>query len=178
MTCTCPACGKKTAIEADVGDFPARCQRCGALLRRPQEDPSAGQSATSRALPVRTAPTTPKTVRVQHGVLAGLLISNSNPDADDRPVISRHGNTAAKNTQRLLRPESLREIARVTARQKALRKASLRGTFQALGALGTVAFLIAVALFVGALALEARALLQPSSTRADVLKSALHTCFP
>jgi len=173
MTCTCPACGRKTAIEADVGDFPARCQRCGNLLRRPAES-GAAESPSPRAVAVKAA--APKTVRIKQGVLAGMLISDSRPDEDAAPVARRASRTSSK--ERLLRPESLREIARVNARQKALRKATLRGTWETLGALGTVAFLIATALFIGALALEARSLLQPSSSRADVLKTALHTVQP
>jgi hypothetical protein len=178
MKCTCPACGKKTAIEADVGDFPSRCQRCGALLRAPGTTPSA--SGLPRGLPVRSRSAV-RPMRIKRGALAGLLISNSGPREEDLPTRVIHGSTYTAGgvaeipdterppSGRLLRPESLREIARASARQKALRRATLRGNHQALGLLGKMGFLLVAMLTVGALVLEARLMLNPATSRADVV---------
>jgi hypothetical protein len=180
MTCTCPACGKKTAIEADVGDFPSRCQRCSALLRAPAEAPAAG---LPRGLAVKGRPAA-RSTRIEQGVLAGLLISDSREERQDHGsrdeaprMIIRSGHASAVpvpeqgSPRRVLRPESLREIARVNARQKALRRAALRGNHQALGLLGKMGFALVVVLSLGALALEARVRLNPATAHADIIKS-------
>lgn len=185
MKCTCPACGKKTAIEADVGDFPSRCHRCGALLRAPGATTASTAAAQGlpRGLPVRSR-SSARPMRIKRGALAGLLISSSRPNDEDLPTPVIHGSTYSpgamaetspatpdQRPRRLLRPESLREIARASARQKALRRATLRGNHQALGLLGKMGFLLVAMLTVAALVLEARLMLNPATSRADVVRT-------
>jgi hypothetical protein len=174
MKCTCPTCGKTTAVEADVGDFPTRCQRCNALLRIAHKSAPARRPRSDRSDEPRARP-----ARIQQGALAGLLVSRSH-DTDAAPrIFHAHASSAApaasparSERRRLLRPESLREIARAAARQKALRRAELRSNHQALGVLGKLGFVIAAGLCIAALILEARVLLNPvAAAHADIVKT-------
>jgi hypothetical protein len=180
MKCTCPACGKTTAIEADVGDFPTRCQRCRALLRvphKPAGEVISGASRRTRREPSEAPEAPSRPARIEQGALAGLLISRSTPSHEE-PVRIIHAHSGTRpvaaerpGRRRLLRPESLREVARAAARQKALRRATLRGNHQALGFLGKLGFVVATGLCLVALLLEARLFLRPAIARADSIRT-------
>lgn len=178
MKCTCPACGRTTAVEADVGDFPTRCLRCGALLRIPNK-PAAHNPPSPQRRARREAPQSDGSdpMRIQNGALAGLLVSRSRRTDEENPRIIRASTAGRAPAEppprtRVLRPESLRELHRTRARQKALRKAALRGKHKTLGVLGKIGFVIAAGLGIAALILEARVLLNPATVRADVIKTA------
>ncbi len=148
MKIPCPRCGRGTVIDEDVGDFPTRCIRCGALvrLRREKSDPEDS--------PVELA----ASARISRGMLAGLLIRC----AEKPPgIIHAHGGAAVPSraaNRAVLRPESRREILRARARQQALRKAQLKGSQQALGALTWAGLALVILLGIGALALKGRTL--------------------
>ena len=173
MNVTCPTCGRGTAVEAEVGDFPTRCQRCGGLLRKPPptEQPAEPTGAI-RGLSLRR---TDPPGRIQRGALAGLLLARTSPAQDAAAVQTTSEAAAAPSTETantvviaqapvVLQPESRREIARVAARQKALRKAQLRGNLQALGAIGWLGLVVTGVLAISALVLQAHAMWQHPET--------------
>lgn len=170
MKVACPTCGRNTAIEVEVGDFPMRCQRCGGLLRRPAEGTAADRSAIRakrpRGLAVRLSVAPPAARR---GQLAMILSTRPSSDESPPPVIrTGPGAHAAVVEDKMPRPAL--SLAERRARQKALRRALLRGEMQALGALGWVglAFVASLALFV--LALQVHAIWKhPAPLRADTL---------
>jgi hypothetical protein len=180
MKVTCPTCGRGTTVEADVGDFPTRCQRCGGLLRKPPSpETPAESSGTVRGLSLRR---TEPPGRVERGALAGLLsarisVTQAAPAVESSSQITFEPSaataeasaTAVAEPPVTLQPESRREIARVAARQKALRKAQLRGKIQALGALGWMGLVVIGILAISALVLQAHAMWQhPEGTQANM----------
>jgi hypothetical protein len=154
MKASCPRCGRGTEIDSEAGDFPMRCQRCGALVRRGGKREEEGTDE----LPVR---------RIERGTLAGLLISRT---ADElAPAVIRAGSMAG-GAGSLLRPESRKAIARAAARQKALRQAELRASLQSFKALSWAGLGLVALLLMGAGALKARAMWRhPTPTHADTL---------
>jgi hypothetical protein len=66
-------------------------------------------------------------------------------------------------------PDQL-DLARATARLKALRRAELLGNFEALGVVSKAAFSVAILLAVLAATLGLRSMLRASPVRADVLQ--------
>ena len=159
MNIPCPRCGRGTAIEQDIGDFPNRCERCGALLRRPitsEVEEGAGSRVAAGG--------------IRQGALAGWLTRTSRPAP---AVVMAAGDAANCERQRtgVLRPESRRELARALARQQALEQARLRGRHQALGALTWAGMILAVLLGIGAAALKAHTWWQHASAgRTDILR--------
>ena len=182
MKVTCPTCGRGTLVDAEIGDFPTRCQRCGGLLRKPPTEAAAGPTGLIKGLSLRRAdPPGGPSARVARGTLAGLLSArqaaefapaaiNSLPPSAAVAVLDAPSFMASATAladpppaqQPVLRPESRREIARVAARQKALRRAQLRGNLQALGALGWLGLIVIGILVVSALVLQAHAMWQHS----------------
>lgn len=162
MNVTCPTCKRGTDIDSELGDFPVRCQRCGGMLRCSCE---GGPEGTARGMPLRPVgrPAAAGARRIQRGALAGLLISR--PEEIDPPVIHANGGAVAMAAvdmpaarQRILRPESRKEIARAHARQQALRRAELRGSYQALGALGWAGLAFVTVIAISAMVLQAQAM--------------------
>jgi len=154
----CPRCGRGTTLDSELGDFPTRCERCGALVRRRSE--SSGEAVAA-----------PASTRIQRGMLAGLLISRSDSPTiiHANPTASLRGTMSASHG--VLRPESKREVLRAKARQKAIARAELRGNQQALKALTWAGVVLIGLLGVSALALKARAMwIHPTPARADVLQ--------
>ncbi|HVT79621.1 MAG TPA: hypothetical protein VHM90_03100 [Phycisphaerae bacterium] len=157
MKASCPRCGRGTEIDKEAGDFPVRCTKCGALLRRSSKRAESDEAEAPAA--VR---------RIEHGTLAGLLIARSSHQESAPTIIraSRFGQAAvaalaadpSPSQHSILRPESRREIARAAARQHALRKAELRATLQSFGALGWAGLALIALLLVGAVALKAHAM--------------------
>lgn len=158
MKASCPRCGRGTEIDQEAGDFPMRCQRCGALVRRSakREEEADEPAAESR--------------RIERGTLAGMLISRSSNTLT--PAVIRAGTAVSSDEARsILMPESRRAIARAAARQKALRQAQLRATLQSFKALSWAGFGLIALLLIGAAALKARSLwLNPTPTHADTLR--------
>ena len=151
MKASCPRCGRTTAIDQEVGDFPTRCTNCGALLRR----------VTNAEIPDVNDPV-PQTRRIQQGALAGLLISQT-----PEPAMS----STSQSNPAILRPESRAEIARAAARQNALRKAQLRASMQSYSALNWAGLILIGLLMFGAMLLKANSLLSnPTPARADTLR--------
>jgi len=161
MQTPCPRCGCGTAIEDELGDFPMRCQRCGALLRRRAH--GEGLEVEEQAGRAVSAATT-----IRRGGLAGMLQRTPQEEA---AAVATHVATSEAHRAGVLRPESRREIARAHARQQALERARLRGSHQALGALTWAGLILAILLGVGAAVLKAHAWWQhPSSAHADVVR--------
>ena len=163
MKTPCPRCGRSTVIEEEVGDFPTRCGRCGAFLRR-RSKTAAGDA------PARSAGAARRGARPD--ALAGLLTRTARPRQDLMMAAGgAAAGTCAKPRTGILRPESRREIARAHARQQAIERANLRGNHQALGALTWAGMILAVLLGIGAAVLKAQALWQhPTPARADVVR--------
>jgi hypothetical protein len=177
MNCTCPACGRRTDLEADAADFPTRCYRCGNFVRPPAEINGVG--AVGR--PVRMAGSSQPAPRLARGALAGWLTTAAHermgvgaPDAPKIPTATP-ADAAQSFPRHRLRPECMRELAHAAARQKAFRCAELRGKFLALGFLGNLGFMMAALLSLSALALSARDhWFRPAQARADVLQTTPH----
>jgi DNA-directed RNA polymerase subunit RPC12/RpoP len=153
MKALCPRCGRTSVIDEDVGDFPLRCRRCGALVRRRGE-------AVIPADP--GAPALPRTARIRRGTLAKLLTARSPSPKEERPVIHARSGAAVRSgpgegRQGVLRPESRREVHRVRARHRLLRQAELKGSQRVLGALSWAGLAVALLLALGALVLKAQA---------------------
>ena len=152
MKSPCPRCGRGTAIEEDVGDFPMRCERCGALLRRRPNGEEMEGVCTQGAV-VAT--------RAKRGTLAGMLIRQQ----DAAVAVCEKGHAG------VLRPESRQVVAQAHARQQALEKAQQRGSQQAIGALTWMGIVLALLLGIGAVVLKAQAMWQrPSVGAADVVR--------
>ena len=149
MFVPCPSSRRQTDVASDVGDFPTRCEHCGAMLRLPAvEDGSTPEPRNIRfeASPARRAP---------RGELAGLLTGSPAPT-----------DSAAGS---LLRPETRRQIAVSRTRMHALQRAQLRGSFHAMGALALVGVSLVVAIAVIALSIRTRDPIGPTAQHADVL---------
>jgi hypothetical protein len=163
MKTPCPRCRRGTAIEDDIGDFPIRCERCGALLRRHAASPSGTEEVrTSGVIASRT---------IRRGSLAGLLSRSSAAgsaaiaDTDTAVAVSPSPGPG------VLRPESRREIARAHARQQALEQAQLRGSHQAFGVITWAGVILAVLMGIGAAVLKAQAIWQhPTPGRGDIVR--------
>jgi hypothetical protein len=154
MKVLCPKCGRTSHIDDDLGDFPMRCLRCGALLRL--RGKSFFQNAPEDA-------ELPRFNCIPRGGLAGLLISRSTTEEQDPPVIHAHAGALvrsqpAEGRHCVLRPESRREIHRVRARHQALRVAELKVSQQALGALSWAGLILVALLALGVLVLKAQAM--------------------
>jgi hypothetical protein len=109
--------------------------------------------------------------RIARGPLAGLIISNSAGEPDP-PVISSRPK-ASKADEGILHPESRRAIAHAQARQRALRRAQLTGSYHTMGALNWLGFGFAAMLVVCAIVIKANAMwTHPVPPRADVLQLA------
>jgi len=139
-------------IEEDVGDFPMRCRRCGALLRR------RGELAWQGDEP---GPVGRGTGRIQRGSLARLLSSRSTAAEQYPPVIhARRGaavlSRAEDGRHGVLRPESRREIRRVRARQQAPRRAEVPGGQKTLSTLSWAGLALVALLALGALMLRSQ----------------------
>jgi len=138
-------------MDDDVGDFPTRCRRCGALLRRR----GASSFQVDRAPPANL-----RTARIPCGKLAGLLISRSTSEVPAPPIIHAHTGSLVRGgpvegAHAIPRPVSRREIHR--ARRQALRRAELTGSQQALGTLRWAGLALVALLTLGALVLKAQA---------------------
>ena len=153
MKVLCPRCGRTSVLDEDVGDFPLRCRRCGALVRR------RGESVT----PADTgAPALRRTAPIQRGTLAGLLIARSPSQEEERPVIHARAGTAVRSgpgegRRGVIRTETRRAVQRVRARGQSPRHAQLKGGQRVLGALSWAALAVALLLAAGVLVLRAQA---------------------
>lgn len=158
MKLSCPKCGRSTHIAEEAGDFPTRCTCCGALLRRLE----TGVVETTVS-PVNA----PRGKRIARGALAGLLISQTSREE----MVKARAGGGVKGRAGVLQPESRKEVARAHARQEALRKAELRGSQQALGALTWAGLILVGLIGAGVVAMKAEAVFfHPAAQRADVLR--------
>src|SRR5436305_15315125 len=110
MKCKCPECGRRTEMGTEVGDFPFPCDKCGALIR-PPEDRGGSDKGTPHARPLRDEDKAAKVTRAQRGVLSemltrqpAVLASAQAPQPSVTPAVNR-----------ILTPESRRAVARVRA---------------------------------------------------------------
>ncbi len=190
MKASCPRCNRGTEIETELGDFPVRCQKCGALLRR-----SSKRDGTENEFTAENAVGFDGGVRrIQRGALAGLLIARSSSEELSPAIIhastgtmSAPGSAAghksssattiaslnadSSSSRSILQPESRREIARAAARQKALRQAQLRASLQSFSALSWAGVTLIALLLLGAAALKAEsAWRHPTPAHADTLR--------
>jgi endogenous inhibitor of DNA gyrase (YacG/DUF329 family) len=177
MKFTCPRCGRNSETDDDIGDFPVRCHRCAALLRRKGAAPSNAAPADSGDFSPLTA--TPKAgkPRFKRGMLADMLGARPAFDEQEPEVI--HARPLAAEP---VLPDSLeghavltsetRRIARhVRARQQRVRRAVLEGSQRALGALGWVGLVVVVLLSIGILVLQGQASSRQSATPPHVVNS-------
>jgi hypothetical protein len=161
MVFTCPRCGRKTEIEEDIGDFPVRCHRCAALLRR--KNAAADPPATSRWQMLPDHPESLSGRKVLHrGMLADMLGARASSEEAEPTVIHAHAVPAGEGpSDREGRPvltrETRRVVQRVKARQRRVRRAELEGSRVALGALGWFGLVVVVLLSVGVLVLQTQA---------------------
>ena len=133
MKCACPACGRRTEVEKELGDFPMHCQRCGALLR----PPVAGEIGvtTPKGRPVfAAAGIQGRPERVPPGTLVTLLTARRDPAKE----VGVAGETARTDVERPPRRTPENVIARVQSRQKAMRRAQLTGKLQSLATVGVL----------------------------------------
>ena len=154
MKVLCPKCGQTSRLEEDIGDFPIRCHRCGTLLRL----------RSKSSLPIDQEITDlPQSTLIQRGGLAGLLISRSTSEEAAPPLIHARAGAVvrsepAEGRHGVLRPEARRGIHCVRARRQTLRKAELKGSQHALGALSWAGLALVSLLVMGLLVLKAHAM--------------------
>ena len=151
MKVLCPRCGRTSVADEDVGDFPTRCRRCGALLRRRGE--SAFESGCG-------APVIRRSSHIQRGTLAGLLIRRSASEEDDCRVIHARAGTAVRSRSAPGRTGDLPRESRhdhVRVPRQALRKAEFKGGQRALGTLSWAGLALVALVALGALVLRSQA---------------------
>jgi hypothetical protein len=170
MKFVCPRCGRNSEIDEDIGDFPIRCHRCAALLRRRPAREGAGGAGDEVASSCRVGPfsmlTTPASARatggLPRGTLAGMLrIRPPSEEAEPAIIHARHPTVETAAPDAAARPvlsrETRRLARRLRTREQLLHRAALRGNQRALGALSWLGLALVVVLAIGVAALEAHA---------------------
>ena len=170
MVFTCPRCGRNSEIEEDIGDFPVRCHRCAALLRRKHASSPAGVDSQSRSAsrwqPLTDFVKAPRRAihrnGLHRGMLADMLGTRARPEEAAPAVIRAHSTPATEELpdqnegRPVLTHETRRVVQRVKARQRRVRRAVLEGSRVALGALGWFGLVVVVLLSAGVLVLQAQ----------------------
>jgi len=145
----CLRCGERSKAEAEVGDFPGRCPACGALTP-PREGPN-GRAVTR---PLEQVPGNTGTIK--RGALAAIL--STRPPVEKRPATAGTDRTAAPadGGGGGQTADIRRALVSVQLHHKAVRRAELRGSYQALGVLGAAVLGLAMLLAISAFVLNVR----------------------
>ena len=162
----CTRCGQRSKAEAEAGDFPGRCQVCGGLTCPPESPNGRAVTRPLEAVPAAVSP-------IKRGALATILSSRRPVDAG--PGVSKDTRATAVVTVTgagapggLL--EGSVEMTSVQLRQKAVRRAQLRGSYQALGLVSAAVLLLAMLLAVSAFVLNVRSKTHASPAQVDAVR--------